>query len=289
MNKLFGFFVSLALILLPLASYGQPEAIKSAREAVIETLDKLAAVREQELNPRDKERREFELKKLALNKIADLSLLETEDLETKLEALSEIPAEFLILKDSFLIALANFLEVLSGFKKQLLISNDLATVQNLAGEFKNWREAIYNPEVKKIAALMSVFQNKKLLKVADARFELIAGEIRRLKPAPKSIPENWLALLNQAALKLKSARELNAEAINQLLNYLPVIEETPVDIAEDTPMREPKELKPETEKPEPSAPEAEPTIGELTGQSIAQIREAYQNFIRLNNFIKKSK
>lgn len=275
----------LGLILAPAGSiYAQPEAIKSARREVVEAADKLAEVREQNLNPREKEQKEFELKKLTLEKIFNLTELETQDLKTKLQNLDEVEAELLILKDGFLVSLTNFLEFLADTKGLLAKSGVLTSVQNLAGQFKNWREAVYNPEIKKIVEFVITFQNKGILKTADLRFEKIAAEIRKLRPAPKSIPEYWLALLNQSALGLKAARDLNSQAVNQLLNYLPKEE----IVGEDEGL-ENEEVKEESQTTEPEIEATEPTIKELAEMSLGKIREAYRNFILLSDLIKKAK
>lgn len=269
----------------------QSETVKSAREEVQASADKLTAVQEENLTAEEKAEKETALKKEALGKIIALTVLEAEELKNKIESLTDIEAEFLILRDDFLNKLAVFPEYLDDFTAAHEASFDLVPLEKLAGDFQAWRAASYDPEVKKMVDFIIVFQSKNLLRVADQRFTKISVELKKIKlPFGKTRSDIWLNL-NQAALNLSEARIANAQAMVLLLEYLPKTEpadktevktETKEEISDKISL-----LTSDDPSPANEPVEDKPTVRDAVQKSILGLRFAYENFIALAELFKK--
>ena len=271
------FIFALGVFLAGTPALAQPEEIKSAREDLILSAEKLSQTKDAELTPEKKAERDFELKRAALGKIISFSILETQDIKRRLLIVAEVEAELSVLRDYFLAELEDYLDHLGVAENILKISVDLNAVQKLAADLDGWRESIYNPELKKMMDFVLAFQNKTLLKIADQRFIKMAAEFKKAKTGKLS-QTLVLNLLGEAALSLRAARETSNETAKLLLRYLP---ESQDGESADAPSGQ-EEILP----PEPAENE-KPGIRDLIAHSLSKIRDAYKNFIELNDLAKK--
>lgn len=240
------------------SAFAQSEAARSAREEVLETVDRLAEIRNAELDPAEKERREVILKRSALEKIVNLSIIETSDLKNKLEGFTGVPEELTALQDQLLIKLESYLTHFRRVNADLKNTRALLEIQSLASNFKSWRESVYNPEINEVLDFILVFQDKAFLKTAEGRLLKFTSEVKKTKLSR----ESYQPLLNEAARNLRGAREANNQALNRLANYLG----------------------------EPLSDEVlpEPSLRELVEASLTKIRSAYRNLIDLAHLAQKA-
>jgi len=266
MKKYLSVFLIIAGLLSQEAA-AQSEAVRSAREEVIATVDKLAEIQEQDLTPEAKEREEIALKKTALQKIINLSAAETLDLKDKLASLTGVETQLISLQDQLLTKLEDYLAYFDDTNRALEIISRREEIQNLAGDFKDWREVSYNQELKKAIDFILVFQNKSLLKTAQERLIKFASEVRKTK----LVRESYQPLLNEAARNLREAREANNRALSLLGDYLE------------------KSLAGEVLTKLNSIPQTrEPSLRELVETSLTKIKAAYKSLIDLADLARKT-
>lgn len=265
-KKLVVFALLAAGLLLNTKAYAQSDAIKSARQEVIDSLDKFTDAKDESLSPAEKEKKELGLKKSALQKILTLSILETENIKEKLSGLKDIEAEFLVFKEQLIENLESALERFRETEDGLSKNQELTEVENIASALSDWRNASYSPGVKMAVDFIMVFQNKAVLKTADQRFAKISAELRKMR----SGKQIWQPVLNQAAQNLREARDAQDQAMGLLAEYLPKTEEDTALPQTDTP-----ELQP-------------PTIRAVITNSLGKTKEAYKHFLNLNEIIKAS-
>lgn len=253
----------------------QSEAIKSARQEVVESLDELNGAKEEILSPAEKEKRELALKKSALQKILTLSILETENIKEKLFSLKDkdIKAEFLVFREQLIENLDSALERFRETEDSLENDLELSEVEMIAGDLSDWRDASYAPESKKAIDFITVFQNKSILKTADQRFGKISAELKKIK----SGKQTRQPALNQAAQNLKEARELQDRAMSLLATYLPKTEGE-ATLERET-AAEAVDLNAETDTPAQ-------TIRHLVSKSLSKTKEAYKHFLDLNDLVR---
>lgn len=261
-----------ALLAFQGTAYAQPEAVKAAREAVVESIERLEEIRSlPSVNQDERDEIELELRRDALKKIIAFTVLETAELKTKMERLKDVEAPFIILEDPYLETLERFLDDLKtnqGALDQALTSDE---VRKIAGAFAEWRASNYNPAMRRMTAFALAFQNRTLLKVADQRFIKVASDLKKSKIGQ----EIWQGLLGGAALRLREAREHNNQAINALSQFLPTEQNLSPSMQEaDSPPEEPRE-------------EPETAVKYLVEKSLGSMRGAYKNFLELNELLKR--
>ena len=262
-------------------AYAQPEPIKTAREAVIESIGKLEDLKKNEaIEPVERLKQETELKREALGFIIDLSILETKNIEDKLSAI-EVNLAFEDLRGEFIEATEGYAEYFGAMRSLLKRTDDLDGIQKIAGQLKDWRALTYDPGIAKAIDLILVFQNRDALGVADQRFEKLSAELKR---RATKIRQSWQPLLLRASNDLEKAYELNDAAIELLNGYLPKEQpeeglEAPTEAIGET------ISVPTTAVADDALPAA--TIRQLVEQSIGKIKEAYGKFISLNDFLKR--
>jgi len=99
-------------------------------------------------------------RKSALLAIVDLTFLEIQDLEKKLNAIKDLEGRYLDIRDSFLAQLEDYNDYLESVK-ELLNSEKftMESIQKLAQELKKWRENEYASAIKNIVNFIISFQN----------------------------------------------------------------------------------------------------------------------------------
>ena len=203
-------FLMLLLVLLPVfwvnPTNAQSDDLKAAKEAVQQSYDKLVEVQdEQGLN---------QALTVALTEVVQFTITETENLIQRLLAIKGQPLEILKLQESYLKELEKFLI----YQKEFLIKiTPQADIQQLASDFKDWREKVYDPEVKKIVSFILVFRGSDLLAVAASRFNKIASDLKLFQNSKLIKVDVLMPVLEQAGFSLRGAAKINQEAVRSLL------------------------------------------------------------------------
>ncbi len=282
----FAGMVALVILTVPVFARAQSDEIKSTRKEVIEAIDRLSAIKDQELSPAERVRREAELKRAALEKILTLSDLETRGLRLRVAGTADIGDAFVPLREDLVTRLDGYGDYFAGMKRVLKNTVALDDIQKLAGQFKDWRDSTYNPETRKAAEFVLSFQNRDALKTADQRLIKIGSDLRRHKVLKSKI-EIWQSTLMRAAQNLKQAHQLNDQALEILAGYIPRQIEEEITPAQTMSTADADE--------QPAAgdglpiTEPAPTISDLIEGSVAKIREAYAGFIELATLGQRTK
>lgn len=197
-------------------------------------------------------------RKAALLTIVDLTLLEIQDLENKLNAFKDLEERYLDIRSSFLTQLESYTDYLGSIKELLNASEfTMESIQKLAQGLKDWHENEYAPTVKNIINFILSFQNQAILKIADSRLGKIALDLKRFKAAKLLETGTLEPLLAKAGENLKKAWLLNDEAMLLLsTSTTPTI----------GPVR---------------------TVQELVHQSLNEIKLAYKLFFQMSAEVKK--
>lgn len=204
------------------------------------------------LNAEERGAKELLARKDALLKIFDLTLLEDEDLNKKLVGVKNLNEGEKKLRDSLIANLEENKNAYSEMKSRLEETNSITEVKQLAIDFKNWRNLVYNPKVEKIISFTLVFLEKNILETANQRLEKIKSDLEKLESAKLIKKEDTAGLLKKSIASLNRANELNNQAKLILLKNLNEAEEAP-------------------------------TLKSLVEESLKEIRIAYKIFIEIGN------
>jgi len=293
--------VAFFIIAFPLTSSAQSETVKSAHEEVLKSADKLTEVKNAtDLTPEAKKEEELAAKKDALLKVIALSQAETEELTLKIEEFGEIPEEFLPLMGFLTAELQKATTYFEELSKKTNDATDLNSIQLIASELKNWREAYYDPQIKPILEFILVFQNQEILKIADERFEKISQNLSKVKLLQSGTAE---LLLNESKNALEEADVYFKEALTILSAYIPTEPKEEMKITEINEARGGEEItnplvptgdivsheiqiaEPISEN-ETEVSEKAPDIRGLIKNSIEKTKTAYKHFIAIAGMIK---
>lgn len=248
---IFSSFYFLASSSLALA---QTEELKNAKQGVVDSVSALSDIQNNEdLTDAEQAAQEAEARKIALEKIFELSLLEIKTLSQKVAAVKDLAVEYIELQNQLLKKLSGLAGSIKEYDDRLQEIDSLEAVKNLAAEFKDWRVANYDPVIQNALDFISVFQSQTFLRVAEARYERIANDLRRLRFSKIVKIETLEPLLNWAGQDLKEARA----AFNQALVLL-------------------LETKPD-----------KPSIGKLVESMVNDIKDAYKKFFEMSDLVRK--
>ncbi len=277
-------FVALGLIS-PLLVGAQSEAVRSAREELVkssEKLDELSAS-ENVLTPEEATEQEFRTSQAAVAGAISLTRAEISDLRDGLSDLKNVEADFALLRIAFLQTLNDYDDYLTKVEQDLESTLTLDEVRSIAKTFKGWRAGSYDQEIIKMINFRVVFQMKSILKKVDERISKISGEIKRLKTVKMKTagPESFF---NQATANIKLGRELTSRAQEALRAYLPKTQE---ELAAETiaaaALAEPTTL---TLEVKPKDEVRKPTVGQIIESASTRVKDAYKNLIDLNQSLK---
>ncbi len=251
-------------------------AIKELRDSVTAFIN---AKDNDEISAQEKEIKRIETAKETLKKILRLGLVEISALKDRL---NELEIEKLVITDYTFDAsevydsLARLLEYYEAYHNDTLKKverlKNYDEAKNIAKEIKKWRESIYAPGIQKILSLDLVLRNKAILGIADARFEKILSDLRKLKNSKLLTFAELEALLNAATANLKTAEALDDEATRLILRAL-----------KENTLNPPDKNLDENEV----AISSHKRISNLVDQSIIKIKDAYKKFIEINTKVKK--
>ncbi|MDD5547800.1 MAG: hypothetical protein PHN74_02825 [Candidatus Pacebacteria bacterium] len=277
-------FVTLGMLLPIFNLHAQESLLKE----VVGSVDDLINIKDNSsLSDEERLSQEIEARKSALLKIVDLSLNEIENLGDKLKSLSLTGEKATALKDQFLAILGQN-EQYSGQLKESLSSDkafSLDEIKQVAKDFKDWRETYYNENVRKILSFVIVFQEKSILKTADARLEKIISDLRKLESAKLIKREDSWNYLNSAIKNLANANLLNNKAEILLMSTLEdmINASTSTEVFLNDPLNNKKatstEIKTENKNYD--------SIKSMVEKSMNEIKNAYKNFVDISNKIRK--
>lgn len=231
-----------------------------------------------ELSDEEKEQQEIALRKLALSKIMDLSLLEANELKIKLEGLELDSEELEAVQAQWLALLNKYTEYYEGFKERLTNEElSLTDLKNLAKEFKAWRkDNHYKKQISQILIFVLVFTEKSILKIADIRLEKIIANLDQLESAQLIEKQNFQPLLNAATLNLSNAHLLNETARTLLLSAAATSTAATSTVVAD-----------ETTATTTQPTEKKNDIKALIIETLREIKTAYKNFLEISKQVKQ--
>lgn len=228
MKKILKILVIVIIILVTLSLGLSPifaqENLQTPNKDVANKVDELVELKDDStLSDQDKEIKEIQIRKEALNKITNLSLLEIKNLENKINSLDLESGAQNKIKEKFL-------EILDNNKKY---SEDLKTktenekltleeVKNLAQEYKDWREENYNKYVKKLTVFILTFQEKNVLKTANTRLDKIMTDLKKLESTKLLKKEDTSKFINSAMKSLANSQIFNNNAEKMIMDAIKI-------------------------------------------------------------------
>lgn len=288
------------------------DKIKESVQDVKEGTKNLITTKESEnLSPEEKEKQELEQRVDIFAKILNLSIKEAEDTVSQLKSLKNLEEKAVSSKKQFI---KNFEEFLKFYNKQQNIMEkpeeiDLAKIKEIAQSFKDWRETNYNQELAAATAFLLINRQETILEMASNRFVKISSDIGKLKKNNLKGVEGLEKMLNLATETLKDAKNLYSEAkdgfwlIKDKLSIASsttasstlTSTSTPVAATSTEEIIAPKTSVPventsstnSTSTPSISIEDQFLSIKGLIGDSLNKIKETYQIFIEMSNFVKK--
>ncbi len=262
-----------AIFVVPYNSvHAQSDEVKSARDKVTESADKLTKLKAEAVAPLD----ELSVKKTALKGVLDLSLAEAKNLYDQVSMFEEHESELVILQQELLDNLQSFTAHLVAEKTRFEGVTDIDGIKLFAQTLNNWRTNVYNPEVTKAIEFRLVMRTQEVLKTTDERFIRLSQLVKRTKSIQGKTGEGE-TLLNQAARNIKDARIAYGEARQALIGYVPVVESNAIGL-----------IVPSISKGEIAKPIALPEkrrISDLVGDAFMSLKGAYDSFLKLARLI----
>jgi len=260
----------IAAIFSPLTTAFAKENLSTNLKEVLEKVTEISTITgDDSLTKSEKDQKELEARKDALVKIFELTLLEDQDLKNRLTNLENLKPEHEEMRKLLLNVFTENENAYRIMHKRLDESTQSDEVKQLATDFKNWRNAVYNPKVEQILSFVLVFQQEKTLSIARDRFQKIQSDLDKLAVAKRIKKEDVSDLLQKSLLHLSLAEELHARAQRTVIASLK--QESIAD--EKT-----KEI---------LAEEKQPAAKELVSKSIDQVKLAYKNFISIGKIVRE--
>ncbi|OGG43242.1 hypothetical protein A3G50_01150 [Candidatus Jorgensenbacteria bacterium RIFCSPLOWO2_12_FULL_42_11] len=280
------------------------ESVQEVKEG---TKDLITAKEQENLSPEEKEKEELNLRLQVFDKIINLSIQETEDTISQLKTLNNLNEKTLSLQERLIKEFEGFLgfydEQKKGLEKPEEIS--LLKIKETAQSFKDWREAIYLPELKMTANFLLINRQKITIEMTENRFKKIALDVKKLKKINFKGVEELGKYLDLAANSLKEAKGFRQKAEDDFWLIMATstgattasiaasstfIGNLTINIATST-----EEITAPIENASSTGVSAPPistenqflSIKSLIGESLNKIKEAYQIFIEMSNFVKK--
>lgn len=243
------------------------ENLRSILQEISQRLDDLAALNaDSDLNASEKRVREFQIRKEALTKIFELTLLENKDLLEKLNNLQNLDSRSLAIRNYLLKSISENDSIYQQLEERLGKTGTLKDIKTLAKDFQQWRRLVYAPKVEKIVIFSLIFREKNILETAERRLAKIESDINRLNESRSPYLRPAQSLLKTAKNHLASAELAQNRAAALVINALYKESQEPTDVLL------PKELK--------IAP-----IKALIENSLDYIRMAYRIFIELGKIL----
>lgn len=199
------------LFILPRA-YAEENLLTVLKEVVNRVIAIGGIKNNDSLSGEEKRIKELQTRKEALYRIFDLTLLEDNDLKNKLNSLKNLNEKQKELRNELLSTFGENENAYAEMKKRLKDLDTITSVKQLAIDFKNWRNLVYNPKVEKIIAFTLIFQEKNILDIASQRLEKIKSDLEKLEDAKSIQKEDTADLLQKALLSINQAKDSNRQA-----------------------------------------------------------------------------
>ncbi len=152
---------------------------------------------------------ELTARKETVSRIYDLTNMEQADLRARLTALTGLSQAQIKMRDSLLAELQENDTALRQINDRLTSARTIATVQQLAADFKNWRTLVYDPKAARIVAFTFVFNEGPIITTAEQRLANIASDLKLHTQAPD---QSSATLLTEATGKIAQAKDLHDQA-----------------------------------------------------------------------------
>ncbi len=223
--------VTLSLGLSPIFAQ---ENLQIPNKEVSNKVDELVELKDDStISDQDKEIKEIQIRKDALGKITNLSLVEIKNLESRINYLNFKSDAQTQIKERFLEILDNNKKYSEDLKAKTESDKlTLEEVKNLAQEYKDWRDENYNKYVKKLTVFILTFQEKNVLETANTRLEKIMIDLKKLESAKLIKKEDTWKYIDAAMKSLTNAQIFNSSAEKTIIN---VIEKDIINTATSTP------------------------------------------------------
>lgn len=222
-NKITKYITAIILIaglLSPVIPIYAQETFKTVLEEITEKMEQIEGIKNNTtLTAEEKAIEETTIRKEILSKIFELTLLENQDLKTKLADVKNLTEKEGGLRDNLLKMLKENELVYQLMQERLEKAQTLNEIKQLAADFKDWRALVYNPKVEKIVAFILVFQEERILEIARERLQKIAGSLEKLETTNILKKEDTAQLIQKAVKNLDEAEVLNDRA-KKIIVYL---------------------------------------------------------------------
>lgn len=218
-----------------------------------------------------------------LNIIKDVLKLSTDEITKLQDRLKKLPkfgdkSRERILKTEYQKSLNGFSIYYANKYKELATIKTNDDAKALAEELKNYRDTIYNLEIKKIANFTILFYTADVVKIGRTRLDKISGDISRLEKLGYFKNGVFSDKLKKVKTLLDEADKLEQEAAAIILS--PIVPE--LIKAEDTTTQQVGDEVDEIEVvEEPKDP------GDLTSKSLQNVKDAYDIFLQIGKDLKK--
>lgn len=293
--------------------------IKESVQEVKDSTKNLITTKDSEtLSPEEKDKQELNQRLDIFKKVITLSIKEAKDVNNQLKNLNNLDEKNSALRNQFAAAFEGFLKFYDEQNKILEKTEeiDLAKIKELAQSFKDWREEIYLPEFNITSDFLLINQQKTTLEMTQNRFNKIYSDLLKLEKINFKGINELKKSLSLAADYIKEAKDLRQEAEDKFL----ILEEIHnassttatstnigASISEDATSTESTSVLNTaiaitvesasstitasstiaTSTPSISIEDQFLSIKGLVGNSLNKIKETYQIFIEMSNFVKK--
>ncbi|MDP3725456.1 MAG: hypothetical protein Q8R20_03250 [Nanoarchaeota archaeon] len=280
----------------------QSKSVQKAVQKVETSVDGLVTARDENIS------NDLGLRIDAFKKVIDLSLSEAKDLQIRALLIEKDPKEMALWRDA---VLAKIEEAIRHFellkKKGVAHIKDLQAVKTEAEGFRDWREINYTPALQAVNDYSSIKRARDIIAIAKERAQKIAKDMAKLGKSGTQAMELQSRLMKAGARITEGEKHIKAgKEIFWTLYILPITASssptssstTYVVVEEEassstTPLLAPQTTSTNTTATSSSSlfPEAEPlplSIKDLVRSSFDEVKGAYQIFIEMSGFVRKS-
>lgn len=263
---------------LPFAAYAADASAKPTVCDLQASLEKLSAPKEQ-ADAKTENIEEFTTYKALLGEILDCSILEIDNLKSKLSSLKDLSEKDTAIREEFILKLAGYSLYFEEVSAKLEKSENISELKQLAAQILNWRKEYYRESARQITNFIFILQGREAVRITDARLKRIsvglldAGLLFR-----RDVWKDFRIILNQAQEQITAAGTLNSRAYEL---FLAELEPEPEQTATSTAIAAPEEAGVIAEKEEPV------TIIDLLKESLLNIKESYRLFGEISKIVKK--
>ncbi|MBI4119809.1 MAG: hypothetical protein HY456_03125, partial [Parcubacteria group bacterium] len=285
----------IAAVILPMAtavSHAEEPTAKEVAKQCFETKSNELGIFLDNLDKMDladeiKGEQELALRKEVLGCLVKLSYAEMDELNGRLTALQPLYET-----DAEKILAAELPKDFAGYREYYKAAEDklaaadlnLESVKQLWSELISWREISYIPRIAVAAQFIFTIQQRAILKIAFARHEKIAADIKSLDGNGYFNDEQHKTLydmLEKAKELLDDAQQLNTRA------YTLLFEPETTESATSTPSSTSTEVEINaTNTPGVIAPSNADIIDQAARNSLADVKEAYGIFLEMSKTVK---